>query len=57
MINKYLLLISVLANLYFAQDYDYSLQDVNPNSSLNGTFVGPSYFEGKVTINYFGWES
>ena len=57
MINKHLLLISILANLFFAQDYDYSLQDVNPNSSLNGTFIGPSYFEQKITINYFGWES
>jgi len=53
--KKYILLI--LIGLFFGQEYDYSYQDVNPNSDLNGTFVGPSYFNDKITINYFGWES
>ena len=57
MIKKNFIFISILVSFFFSQDYDYSLQDVNPNSSLNGTFIGPSYFEGKVTINYFGWEN
>ncbi len=47
----------VFLSCLFSQNYDYSLQDVNPNSNLVGTSIGPSYFEGKVTINYFGWES
>ncbi len=56
MINKkYILLL--LISLFFSQEYDYSYQDVNPNSDLNGTFIGPSYFENKITINYFGWEN
>lgn len=53
--KKYTLLL--LIGLFFGQEYDYSYQDVNPNSDLNGTFVGPSYFNDKITINYFGWES
>ncbi len=51
------ILIIILIGFSFSQDYDYSLQDINPNSNLNGTFIGPSYFEDKITINYFGWES
>jgi len=51
------ILIIILIGFSFSQDYDYSLQDTNPNSNLNGTFIGPSYFEDKITINYFGWES
>ena len=50
-------LIIILIGFSFSQDYDYSLQDTNPNSDINGTFIGPSYFEDKITINYFGWES
>ena len=51
------ILIIILIGFSFSQDYDYSLQDTNPNSNLNETFIGPSYFEDKITINYFGWES
>tara|TARA_Y100000590_G_C15115505_1_gene786597 strand:+ start:363 stop:542 length:180 start_codon:yes stop_codon:yes gene_type:complete len=50
-------LITIIISFSFSQDYDYSLEDVNSNSSLNGTIIGPSYFDGKITINYFGWES
>ena len=53
--NIYIYLLFV--GLFFGQEYDYSYEDVNPNSDLNGTFVGPSYFNNKITINYFGWES
>ena len=56
MINKIYILL-LLVGFFFGQEYDYSYQDVNPNSDLNGTFVGPSYFNDKITINYFGWES
>jgi len=51
------IIIFILLSSLFSQDYDYSLQDVNPNSNLVGTSIGPSYFDGKITINYFGWES
>jgi len=33
---------------------DYSLEDVNPNSTEFGSMVGPSYYEGKVILHYFG---
>lgn len=56
MIKKFYLLL-FLTTFLFSQDYDYSYQDINPNSNLNGTFIGPSYFNDKITINYFGWES
>tara|TARA_B100000886_G_scaffold311442_1_gene246775 strand:- start:302 stop:463 length:162 start_codon:yes stop_codon:yes gene_type:complete len=35
--------------------YDFSLEDLNPNSDYYGTNVGTSLFEGKVTLNYFGY--
>jgi hypothetical protein len=34
--------------------YDYSLEDINPSSEYYGTNVGTSFFEGKVTLHYFG---
>ena len=34
--------------------YSYSLEDVNPNSPEYGNMVGPSYFQGKVVLHYFG---
>ena len=34
--------------------YDYSLEDINPSSDYHGTNVGTSFFEGKVTLHYFG---
>ncbi|GIR56912.1 MAG: hypothetical protein CM15mP64_3240 [Candidatus Neomarinimicrobiota bacterium] len=35
--------------------YDFSLEDLNPNSDYYGDNVGTSFFEGKITINYFGY--
>ena len=34
---------------------DYSLEDINPTSDYYGENVGTSFFEGKVTLNYFGY--
>ena len=36
---------------------DYSLEDINPSSDYYGNNVGTSFFEGKITINYFGYFS
>jgi len=33
---------------------DYSLEDINPSSEFYTQNVGPSYFEGQVTMHYFG---
>ena len=46
-------LIIFLSTLLFAQS-NYSLEDVNPNSPEFGSMVGPSYYEGKVVLHYFG---
>ena len=35
--------------------YDFSLEDLNPNSDYYGNNIGTSFFEGKVTLNYFGY--
>ena len=45
-------------NLVFC--LDYSLEDVNPNSSTFSESVGPSYFQAQgqpISINAFNWEN
>ena len=34
--------------------YDYSLEDLNPSSENFGLNVGTSFYEGNITIHYFG---
>tara|TARA_Y100001970_G_scaffold235700_1_gene294876 strand:+ start:170 stop:379 length:210 start_codon:yes stop_codon:yes gene_type:complete len=34
--------------------FDYLLEDINSSSQSYGNKVGPSYFEDKITLNYFG---
>ena len=34
--------------------YDYSLEDINPTSEYYGNNVGTSFFEGNITLHYFG---
>tara|TARA_B100001250_G_scaffold79672_1_gene65444 strand:+ start:1939 stop:2106 length:168 start_codon:yes stop_codon:yes gene_type:complete len=34
--------------------YDYSLEDINPSSENYGLNVGTSFFEGSVTVHFFG---
>ena len=38
----------------FSQTYDYSLEDVNSSSDSFGQNIGPSFFDGQVTLHYFG---
>ncbi|MDP6170429.1 MAG: hypothetical protein QF780_10510 [Candidatus Marinimicrobia bacterium] len=47
------LAISLMISVLIGQ-YDYSLEDINPSSEYFGTNVGTSFFEGKVTLHYFG---
>jgi|TARA_B100001996_G_scaffold220936_2_gene169861 hypothetical protein len=42
-----------MISILFGQ-YDYSLEDINPSSEFYGTNVGTSFFEGNVTLHYFG---
>ena len=37
-----------------SQVYDYSLEDVNPNSVTYGETLSPGYFENQITLHYFG---
>jgi len=47
------LAISLMISVLIGQ-YDYLLEDINPSSEYFGTNVGTSFFEGKVTLHYFG---
>ena len=47
----------ILSALFLALvfgEYDYSLEDINSSSEYYGENVGTSYFEGQVTLHYFG---
>ena len=35
-------------------EYDYSIEDINSSSDYYEQYVGTSYFEGQVTLHYFG---
>ena len=37
-----------------SQIYDYSLEDINNLSSTFGKTISPGYFQGQVTLHYFG---
>ena len=37
-----------------SQIYDYSLVDINTSSSTFGKTISPEYFQGQVTLHYFG---
>ena len=52
---KYVAILFV-CSMVFGQN-DYSLEDINPSSDYYGVNVGTSFFEGKITINYFGYFS
>ena len=34
--------------------YDYSLEDINPNSEYYGNYIGPETFREDVSLYYFG---
>lgn len=37
-----------------SQVYDYYLEDINNLSSTFGKTISPEYFQGQVTLHYFG---
>ena len=40
-----------------AHIYDYSLEDINISSSTYGEAISPYYFQGQVTLHYFGHQN
>ena len=42
----------IFGSILIAQN-DFSLEDLNPTSDYYGDNIGTSFFEGKVTLNYF----
>ena len=44
----------IFGSLLLAQS-DFFLEDLNPTSDYYGDSIGTSFFEGKVTLNYFGY--
>ncbi len=47
------ILLLILISFTFCQ-YNFSLEDLNPNSATFGEEVGPSNFLNQVTLIYFG---
>ena len=46
--------ILVLLSIGIAQDYTYTLEDVNENSDYYGQTISPFFFPNEITIHYFG---
>ena len=40
-----------------SQIYDYSFEDINASSSTFGKTISPGYFQGQVTLHYFGHQN
>ena len=40
-----------------SQVYDYYLEDINNSSYTNGQIISPVFFQGKVTLHYFGHQN
>ena len=40
-----------------SQVYDYYLEDINNLSSTDGQIISPGYFQGQVTLHYFGHQN
>ena len=40
-----------------SQIYDCSLEDINISSSTYGEAISPYYFQGQVTLHYFGHQN
>ena len=54
LLHRKLLYVVILTSLVFSQQYEYSLEDVNPNSSTFGTNVWYPEFSDYITLHYFG---
>ena len=37
-----------------SHSFDFLLEDINSSSQSYGNEIGPLYFEGQITLNYFG---
>ena len=55
--KKLILLSIVLLSVCYSQSYDYSLEDINTSSSTYGEAISPDYFQGQVTLHYFGHQN
>ena len=53
MYKRQIILSALVLSLVFGQ-YDYSLEDLNTSSDYYEQSVGTSFFEGEVTLHYFG---
>ena len=53
MYKRWAILATLFLTLVFGE-YDYSLEDINSSSEYYEENVGTSYFEGQVTLHYFG---
>jgi|GEM_PF-6959466 len=40
-----------------SQIYDYSLEDINNSSYTSGQIISPVFFQGNVTLHYFGHQN
>ena len=40
-----------------SQIYDYSLEDINNSSYTSGQIISPGFFQGNVTLHYFGHQN
>ena len=53
MFKSCIILSTLCYSLLFGQ-YDYSLEDLNSSSEYFEQNVGASFFEGDITLHYFG---
>ena len=51
---KRILLSLMFSAFIFSDEYNYSLEDLNPSSDYYGDLVGTSYFTDNITLHYFG---
>ena len=44
-------------SICYPQIFDYSLEDINNLSSTYGQIISPGFFQGNVTLHYFGHQN
>ena len=49
-----LFILSCIISLLISQNYTYTLEDINPSSNTYEQTIGPDYFQGQITLHYFG---
>ena len=50
-------ILSILLVSFGLAQYDYTLQDINPNSSTYNELISPDTFNNQVTLHYFGHQN